>query len=387
MTAGETPRILLVTEVYPPQVGGSGALLQNVYSRIDGVDVEVWTPVAGAEATGARRMTVSQEPIVGHFWGVREPAAWRQHLRLTRRMLTAHRQHPMVVHCGRAQPEGIPAMIAARLGGPPFLFWVHGEEVTTALTSREFAWTMRRVHRAAALAVANSRNSASVLESVGFPPDRIRVVYPGVDTNRFHPAVDGASIRRQFAAHDEILLLSVGRLQRRKGHDRVIEALHLLGERAAGLRYVVVGDGSERALLAQRVAERGLSDRVQFAGEVPAARLPEYFAAADIFLLPTRVDAHDFEGFGLVFLEAAAAGRPSIGGRGGGVGEAIDHDVTGLLVDGNDASDIARAIGLLAHSSELRRRLGDAARARVVERFTWEAAARAVMAIHLELAR
>lgn len=380
------PNILLLTEIFPPTVGGSGVLLQNIYSRVTQATVEVWTPAAGAAAHDTSSLIVNGVQIDGRFWGVRRPAEMYQHLRLARAIGAAHRRSALVVHCGRAQPEGIPAMLAAFMGGPRFVFWVHGEEVTTALTSREFAWMMTRVHRAATLAIANSHNSARVLEGVGFRPERVRVVHPGVDASRFSPDVEGAAIRRRFAGPGDILLLSVGRLQRRKGHDVVLAALRLVREQLPNVRYVIVGDGEERQRLETLAHESELSDRVFFEGEVPWAMLPQYFAAADVFVLPTRVDAHDFEGFGLVFLEAAAAGLPTIGGHGGGVAEAVEEGVTGMLVDGTDPGQLARAIAALAGSHELRQRFGHAGRARAVTQFSWETAASAVTRIHAEVA-
>jgi phosphatidylinositol alpha-1,6-mannosyltransferase len=178
------------------------------------------------------------------------------------------------------------------------------------------------------------------------------------------------------------MLLSIGRLQRRKGHDLVIRALGACREFAPRLTYVVVGDGDERLRLEGLVAALGLGDRVTFEGEVPAAALPAYYAACDIFVMPNRVDGVDIEGFGIVFLEAAAAGRPTIGGKSGGVPEAIDENRTGLLVEGTDVEELAGALRRLAGSKDLRQRMGDAGRARVVGQFNWQRAADDVLRLH-----
>jgi phosphatidylinositol alpha-1,6-mannosyltransferase len=126
---------------------------------------------------------------------------------------------------------------------------------------------------------------------------------------------------------------------------------------------------------------------VRFAGEVHDHDLPSYYAACDIFLLPNRVEGGDFEGFGIVFLEAAATEKPSIGGRTGGVSEAIEGGVTGLLVSGEDIPELAEAIRRLAASVDLRRAMGQAARARVLGSFTWEIAAAKVAEIQRQLAK
>src|SRR5207244_13456776 len=157
--------------------------------------------------------------------------------------------------------------------------------------------------------------------------------------------------RRYAAGASDGLLLSVGRLQRRKGHDVAIQAVAALRSRCPNVRYVIAGDGDERQRLERLVGEHHLEGRVLFAGIVADADLPAFYAACDVFLLPNRVDDGDIEGFGIVFLEAAASGRPVIGGDSGGVPEAVERDVTGLLVDGAsveavaDASDAPATVG------------------------------------------
>jgi phosphatidylinositol alpha-1,6-mannosyltransferase len=220
-----------------------------------------------------------------------------------------------------------------------------------------------------------------MLERLGVRQSRISVVYPAVDATRFRPDIDGFPVRARYAGANDVLLLSVGRLQRRKGHDVVIEALHRLRDHTPVIRYVIAGNGEERPRLEARVGELGLRDRVSFAGVVPDDDLPAYYAACDVFVLPNRVDERDVEGFGIVFLEAAATARPAIGGDSGGVPEAVQRDVTGLLVDGASVDAVAEALRRLADGADLRVRLGAAGRARVEQQFTWQRAADAVTAL------
>jgi phosphatidylinositol alpha-1,6-mannosyltransferase len=383
------PPILLVSQVFPPAVGGSGVLLENVYSRITAADVTVFTDRATCGGAEQRRgtMTIDRMEIDAHRWGALDLRSQRQHLRLARRIVGFAKHRRPVVHCARAQPEGVPALLAGLWpGGPKYVFWVHGEELTTARTSRDFSAVMTQVHRGAAAAVANCRHTAALLESMGMPRDRIRVVYPGVDTDRFAPGVEGGDIRARYARARDVVVMTVGRLQRRKGHDVAIAAMARLAPELPGLRYVIVGDGEERPRLERLVSEFGLGERVRFAGEVSSEELPRYFAACDIFLMPNRVDGHDFEGFGIVFLEAAAAGKPVVAGRSGGAPEAVAEGRTALLVDPESDEAVAAAVSRLARSSDERRALGEAGRARVVDEFTWGRAAAAVTSLHAELA-
>lgn len=373
--------IVLVTELFPPAVGGSAELFANVYGRIGGRRVVVLThgDRAGTDAASGS-MTVQRRPMRTPHWGLIHPAGLAGHLRLAVRLRRLTRAGPVVVHAGRVLPEGLRAWLARRAGGPPYVCWAHGEEINYARASRELTLLMPRVYRGAAAILANSRNTARLLEAFGAPPDRIHVVHPGVDSSRFRPDAPGAgAVRARLAGDGDVVLLTVGRLQRRKGHDLVLRALAELD--AAAVRYVVVGDGDERARLERLTDELGLRGRVRFEGIVPGDALPAYYAAADVFVHPNRLDHHDFEGFGLVFVEAAASGLPVVGGATGGVPEAINEGVNGLLVGGEDASELAAALSGLIRSPDRRRAMGRAGR-EWAARFTWERAAAEVAAVH-----
>jgi phosphatidylinositol alpha-1,6-mannosyltransferase len=379
--AGTAPALVLVSELFPPAVGGSAVLLENVYSRLEGVAATVITDRRDGAERGLIR--VVQVPMASGQWGVTDLRSLGRHLRVAAQLERECRGRPSVVHCGRALPEGLAALMLRRAWhGPPYLCWTHGEELEYVARSRELSFLLTRVHRGAAAVVANCRNTAERLQSVGVPSGKIHVVYPGVDAQHFTLSRARASIRRRFAADGEILLLTVGRLQRRKGHDLVLAAMDALRARLPHLQYVIVGDGEERARLEGIVASTGLGARVHFVGAVKDEDLPDYYASADIFVHPNRIDAGDVEGFGIVFLEAAAMGLPVIGGRSGGVPEAVEDGVTGLLVSGESPTELAAAIEKLAGSETVRRRLGDAGRLRVERRFTWDRAAREIESIH-----
>ena len=143
-------------------------------------------------------------------------------------------------------------------------------------------------------------------------------------------------------------------------------------------------DGHERGRLEALVAELGVGKQVFFAGIVPESELTAYYAASDIFLLPNRVHEGDIEGFGIVFLEAAASGKPVIGGNSGGVPEAVQRDVTGLLVDGS-VNEVVKAIRTLSTSETQRQRFGLAGRVRALGLFSWQRAATVVSTLQQRL--
>jgi phosphatidylinositol alpha-1,6-mannosyltransferase len=374
--------ILLVAEVFPPAIGGSGALLHNIYSRIDGRAVRVLagSPLDGPGANGV--LEVARMRMDAPDWGIIHPGALTRHLRVSRAIRGLLAASPAAVHCARALPEGLSAAMALRGQCRSLVCWLHGEELGFASTSRELSWLARRVYACATTIFANSRNSRELLvRQWGIDDAKVHVVYPGVDTSRFHTGVDGGSIRARFAGPDDILFVSIGRLQRRKGHDVAIKALAEVRRTVPHIRYLVVGDGTHRPHLEQLTRELGLTDIVSFAGEVPDDTLPQWYRAADVFLMPNRTDGVDFEGFGIVFLEAAACGLPVIAGQSGGAPEAVLADVTGRLVDGTDVGAVAEAIVALALNPGLRVSLGRCGLHRVQTEFTWEIAASRVASL------
>lgn len=383
------PNVLLVTELFPPAVGGSAVLYENVYSRLSDLNVHVLTdPASSPVAAGAvGPFQVSHLGLATPHWGLMNPTGLGHHWGVASEIRRRARTLDAQVHCGRALPEGIAAWIARRRGGAHYLCWAHGEDLATANTSRELTFVMARVYGAAAGVLANSHNTARTLEELGVAADKIRVAHPGVDSKRFHPDVDGSAIRARHVQPGELMLLSVGRLQRRKGQDVTIEAVARLSDRYPNLRVVIVGGGEEEARLRALAGELGVADRVDFAGKIPDEELPAYYAACDLFLMPNRQDGADIEGFGIVFLEAQATAKPVIAGRSGGAPEAVAEGTTALLVGGDDADELAAAIASLAGSEELRLRFGQAGRRRAAEEFTWEHTARTVADLHRELRR
>lgn len=377
--------ILLLTELFPPAIGGSAVLLQNVYRRVRCAPVSVLTGTPAADAP-APLLLMERETIDSSLRGVASMRAWAQHVRIASRIRRYHRRTPLLVHCGRALPEGIPALLATCSSqGLRYLSWAYGEEIATALTSREYGLVLKAVYRGASAVICCSAHTASLVRSVA-PKVATFIVYPGVDARKFSP-MGGALARNRLGLQDRFVLLSVGRLQRRKGHDLMLRALPSILEAFPAVHYVIAGDGEERTTLEALSDALGVRANVTFAGAVSDSDLPELYSACDVFVLPNRVDGADFEGFGIVYLEAAAAGKPAVGGRSGGVPEAILDGVTGSLVSGNDPNELARCICHLIGNADQRSAYGVAGRHRVLREFSWERAAEAVDDIHSHLTR
>lgn len=386
MVAETSARVVLLSEVFPPAIGGSATLFWHAYRSI-GPRVTVLTEGPGPDHGDRGEFSVRRLPGAAVGWGVSRPTSLRHHVGRARALREVVGPDPAVVHCGRALPEGLAARLAYPGGAVPYVCWVHGEELAYMGSSRELRWLGRQVYRHAAGVIANSRHTAACLRAFGVTPARLAVAHPGVDASRFTVcAEDVSAVRARYASPGEHLLLSVGRLQRRKGHDLVIAALASLVRQGAPLRYLVAGDGEERGRLQAFAVETGVADRVSFVGRVTDDALPALYGACDVFVMPNRVEAGDFEGFGIVFVEAAAAGKPCIGGTTGGAPEAVEDGVTGLLVSGTDVAELAAVIARLAGDAGLRQAMGEAGRRRAREQFTWEATAAAVRRLHEDVA-
>jgi phosphatidylinositol alpha-1,6-mannosyltransferase len=282
-----------------------------------------------------------------------------------------------VIHCGKSLPEGLIGAAIGRTSRVPLLVYVHGEELTLAAASRELRWLTRIVLRRAQTIVANSHHTKRLLvESWSAVPEKIVVMYPGVDTTKFVPAAPDAALRRRLGWTGRRVILTVGALQKRKGQDMMIRALSAIRSRCPQVLYAIAGEGWERSYLEALAQSCGVSDVVQFRGAPTETELIESYQQCDVFALPNRTVGWDFEGFGIVLLEAQACGKAVVAGRSGGTAETLQRGVTGELVDCETPEALAETvIGLLSAPEQLAE-MGVRAREWAVAHFDWTVLAR-----------
>lgn len=289
------------------------------------------------------------------------------------------KERPDWVLAMRVTREGIPAVAIKKLLGIPFSVFAHGLEFAR-FGSNSFLWRIcKRIYREAEAVFPVSKPTRNLLVGRGLPAEKVHVVHLGVNNQIFEPVPpltnwNGKSLK------GERVILSVGRLVERKGVDKVIEALPLVLKQLPNALYVVVGDGPYREQLMQLSQRRGVSDKVLFAGYVPDIR--PFYHACEVFVLPTREGRKgDIEGLGLVYLEAAACGKPVIASLVGGVADAVVPNETALIVDPLAPEEIANAIIRVLTDNELARKLGEAGRERVLKEFTYDKIAEKVLQI------
>jgi rhamnosyl/mannosyltransferase len=292
-------------------------------------------------------------------------------------LLALARAHADVVHLHTPNPTAEMAVLGAVPAGTPLVVTWHSDVVRQRWLGRLSRPIARRLlARADAVCVATPnhvRSSEILPEFAG----KIRTCPFGVDLATVHadPAAT-AAVRARFGARP--IVLAAGRLVYYKGFDVLVEAM-----RGLDATLLVVGDGELRAPIAARIGALGLGDRAFLLGEVDDVR--PYFAACDVFVLPST---HRSEAFGIVQLEAMAAGKPVVSTRlGTGVDWVNAHELTGLTVPPGDAPALSAAIARLLASPALRARFGENGRRRVEQGFTTAVAAESVLAVYRELVR
>lgn len=375
-------RLLFITQDFPPDVGGiqtyAVELARRLAPRCD--DFAVLAPtMPGAAAVDAAlpfeviRLNATADSLALKAFG---PV----------RRLARARGFDTAFHV--QWPTALSTMLARFAGGPRRIFVAaHGRELLFEPLSG-VAQVIYDAVRALILRHADglfpvSSYTADLLETLGAPAERITILHNGTDPATFRPA-DAAPLRAQLGLNGQRVLLTVGRLVGRKGIDTVLHALPDLARAVPGVTYLVAGDGPDRPRLEALARRLGVDESVRFVGSVNGAEdLRDHYNACDVFVMPAREAPPDVEGFGIVFLEAGACGKPVVGARAGGVPDAIRHGETGLLVAPDDAPALAASLSHLLHDEAEADRLGRRGRQRVVEEATWDhVAERLYAALH-----
>ena len=317
-----TPRILLVTERFPPVWGGSRMYYYEVYRRFPPGEVRILTKrVDGHEEFDARQA----------FDIRRRFESWEN---ADYRTLTKYpgyiaylgyellRSGADVVHSGDAWPAGLFALAARRVFGVPFVHYSHGEDQTQVARSRHRKDVLQAIFKEADVIVANSRFTFDLLRERGVPEAKIRLITPGVDYERFARPCETADLRAKYGLEGKRTVLTVARFEPRKGFDTTLRALCSLADKHPDVVYLMVGKGIDKPRIEALVQELGMQERVRFAEGISAEDIVRHYALGDVFILANRghldeLGQLDVEGFGMVFLEAGCQGKPVVGGRSG----------------------------------------------------------------------
>jgi phosphatidyl-myo-inositol dimannoside synthase len=286
------------------------------------------------------------------------------------------------VHAHWLLPQGLVAALASRR--VPVVATVHGGDVF-ALDQRPLRAAKRYVVEHAAAVTVNSSATEKAVLDLG-TPRRLERIPMGIDAD---PSVDEAVVRRLRQEHrrgDGPLVALIGRVVEEKGVFDLIAAVDRLRDDLPGVRAVVLGEGQDRGRAEADVAARGLGDHVAFVGWVDPTEVPAWLAAVDVVVAPSRTAADGWtEAQGLSIVEAMAARRPVVATATGGIGDAVEHEATGLLVGEGRPDELAAGIRRLHDDPELATRVAAAGRALVEARYQADTSADAFSALFTDV--
>lgn len=359
---GDAPaRVLLITNDFPPDVGGIERFAESLVERLPAASVLAPRPPGAAAYDASTDITVRRGPGRRLLPGPGTERAFRAAIRTER---------PDVLLFLSPTPAPLPAS----RHGLPWAVVCHGAELVLParlpLLRRLYRHRLRRADALFAVSEYTARHVRALVGPPGPDTPPILRLPNSVDTVRFSPTADGQVVRKRFGLGDAPLIVITGRLVPRKGQDTLIRAMPAVRRAVPDAHLLVVGDGRDRHRL-QRLASALPTGAVVFAGRVPADWLPAVYSAADVYAHPNRSRwaGMEQEGFGVVFLEAQASGVAVVAGASGGSAEALDVGRSGLMVEGRDQDEVGRMLAELLLDEARRTRMGEQGRAFVTEHF------------------
>jgi phosphatidylinositol alpha-1,6-mannosyltransferase len=366
-----TGGVIFMVGEFPPIPGGNGAEAFHVADGLRrlGVTVRVLCPMQHVTAQEATAFDARAcFPIVRFAREASSPIG----MFLQRRRLKSwcRRQRPGCLLASGRRAAWMVAAVAHDLKLPWAVLAQGSEYLDT--NPRRLERT-RRCLMAADAVITISRYTTNLVTRLGVPPEKLRLLRCGASLAALPEGQPAAALRRRWGLEGKRILLTVGRVSRRKAQDVTIRAMPAILKSVPDAVFLAVGMPAAREEFERLARELGVADRVVFAGVAAPEELPLYYRLCDLFILNSRVTAKgECEGFGIVLIEAGLAGRPVIGTRGCGAEEAVEHEVTGLLVAPDAPGEVAQAALRILSDPELARRMGESGRRRAVTLFSWD---------------
>ncbi len=345
--------LLIFAETYYPAEGGSERFAHNLALAATerGWEVTVYAPsMEGDGAFDVRQpYRVHRSRVLARLRAEDRRHGWRSRVArlamsvwLSAAFLLRPSQPLVAVHL---IPLAIPGAVL-RVFGRRYTVLALGEEIHMGVRSPAMRWQVVRSLRGASRVFAISGATAAACRELGVPDRRLRFQYPTPDAIFFEPLAAGReALRRRLGISPETVhFASLSRLVERKGFDVALRAVARLLAARPGLPlvYTIAGIGPDEERLRRLASELGIEHLVRFAGAIDEHHKRDLLEAADLFLMPNRtLESGEQEGFGIVFVEAALRGTPSVGGRSGGTADALLEDRTGMLVDPLDEEGLA----------------------------------------------
>jgi phosphatidylinositol alpha-1,6-mannosyltransferase len=360
------PRLLLVTNDFPPRQGGIQTFLYELARRLPADRLAVYSSDYAGAAEFDRQLAF---PVRRHPTGLLIPSPAAR-----RRVLRARQDFgATAVWFGAAAPLGLLAQPLRAAGAQRIVATTHGHEVGWAMLPGAKQSLRRIADGVDVLTYLGEYTRRRLKKAIGNRA-QLEQLTPGVDIDTFRPAADGAAVRQRHGLTGRPVVVCVSRLVPRKGQDVLIRALPAIREQVPDAALLIVGGGPYEPELRKLAEQTQVAGQVVFTGAVPFAQLPDHFAAGDVFAMPcrTRRFGMDVEGLGMVFLEASATGLPVLAGDSGGAPDAVRQGVTGEVLDGRNVAEVAAGVGGLLADPTRAHAMGVAGRAWVEQDWQWD---------------
>ncbi|MFA5134670.1 MAG: glycosyltransferase family 4 protein [Patescibacteria group bacterium] len=365
---------LLVTLYFPPLRGGVSKFLWNVCSQLPPDKIVVLTEPSKFEPLADwkiyRRRVLSESVFV-----------WPRWIFLFRKLKAIiEREGIQMIHVGQILPIGTVALILKKRYKIPYLVYVYGQDLVIMRRSFRKMYLIKKILSNASAVITNSSHTQARAITLGSDPRRTITVFPSpeglVDTYVDQQYLDYIVHKHNF--YGKKIILTVGNLVQRKGHDIVLKILPSIIKKIPNLLYVIVGDGPYRTILEELIKKNHLNEYVKIFDRVSDEELPYFYRCSSVFVMPSRAlknssgEVIDVEGFGMVYLEANLFGKPVIGGKTGGVSDAIKDGQTGLLINPEDPHELSEAILKILSDKEYAHKLGRQGKEHAQNTYVWE---------------
>jgi len=370
-----TNRLFLSVD-FPPENGGIQNYVYGIVSHLDPQNTVVLTSNRGGKEK-YQSFDEKQQYKTYRIGITNQVSFARQMIQLVIlffSVLSINKKHKVEeLHFGNIMPIGIAAPLLKKVLKVDFYPYIHGldflESKTNPLKFRLLMYSLKHATKI----ICNSNYTKGILLNSGIEKERLTVIHPGIPP-QIEQTYDREKLLEKYHLQGKIVLVTVGRLVKRKGHDKVIESIRDLVKEYPEIKYVICGKGPERGNLESMVQKYKLQQHVVFTGDIDRNELEGLYSIARLFVMLNREikEEGDVEGYGIVFLEAGIHKLPVIGGNNGGVPDAILDGQTGFLVNSSNQQEIIKVIKTLITDDFLSTQMGENGYKWVSENCLWE---------------
>ncbi len=366
----EKRHTLLITNDLGPHAGGIESFILGLIGEMDGKQIVIYTSTeAGCEEFDRELHSRYGVVVVRDKSRMLLPTP-----RVNRAVAKVlERYESEYVWFGAAAPLGLMAGLLRKRGAKRIVALTHGHEVWWAKVPL-FSLALRLMARNIDVITYLGEFTKNAMRPAFGSKVRMERVAPGIDTSHFSPGERDQKLLHQYGLSNKKVIVCVGRLVRRKGQDRLVEAMPGILAQHHDAHLLVVGRGGYVKHLQKRVKKLGISEHVTFVGRIKFDELPLYIRLGDIFAMPSRsrYAGLEVEGLGIVYLEASSCGIPVVAGASGGAPDAVLQGETGVVVNGNNVAEIAREISSLLANDAQRESMAKRGREWAVAEWGWK---------------